>query len=395
LPGKLYALTGPYSLVACAACALFALLIVFCFAEVGSRFRDTGGPYLYARSTFGPAVGFQVGWLMWLSRVSSFAANINLLMIYLGNFGLPVRTGAGRALAVTAIVVILALINGIGIRNASVATNIFTFGKFAPIALFCVLGIFAIAPQRLALGPLPSLDSFSTAVLLLVYAFTGFEMTAIPGGEMLNPQKSLPRALLTSIAAVTVIYLAIQAVCIGVLPGLASSARPIADASQVFLGPRAAAWIVAGIVVSIIGNLHITLLSGSRLPFAMAECGQLPRIFGHTNPRFRSPDVSIAATAAVMLTMALMGTFLGGLAISTVARLLVYASTCAALPVLRSRAGFAPAPFIVPAGPVIAIVALLATLWLLYHAPLQELKPLAVAVIAGSILYFFGRVKAN
>ncbi len=342
LPGKLYALVGPYSLVACIVCAIFVSLVVLCFAEVGSRFRDTGGPYLYARSAFGPAAGFQVGWLMWLSRVSAFAANTNLLLTYLGGLGAPVESGYGRGLFVTALVVCLASINVLGIRNAAIVNHAFTAGKLTPIAVFCALGLFAIVPARLALGPLPSADSFSTAVLLMVYALTGFEMAAVPGGEMREPQKSLPRALLTAMSMVALIYVLIQAVCIGVLPSLGSSTRPIADASQIFLGAAGSKLIVLGIAISIVGNLHIVMLAASRLPFAMAEHRQLPAVFMHTQPRFRSPDAAILATAAVVLAMTLTGTFLGALTISTVARLIVYASTCAALPLLRRRAA-APA----------------------------------------------------
>jgi APA family basic amino acid/polyamine antiporter len=387
LPGRLFALTGTWSLVACAACAVFALLVVLCFAEVGSRFRDTGGPYLYARATFGPAIGFQVGWLMWLSRVSAFAANANLLLSYLGAFGIPVQAGSNRVIAVVLLVLSLALVNGLGIRNAALANHIFTLGKLVPIAFFCLLGLFAIAPQRLVLGPPPSVGSFSTAVLLLVYAFTGFEMAAVPGGEMRDPQRSLPRALLMAIAAVTVVYLAIDAVCIGVLPELGASTRPLADASQRFLGPAGMALITAGIATSILGNLHITILAASRLPFAMAEGGQMPRVLAHTNPRFRSPDVAIAATATVMLAMTLLGDFMGAVAISTVARLLVYASTCAALPILRSRQREGNAPFVIPGGVVISAIVLPATVWLLLHAPIQEMKSLAGAAVVGSVIY--------
>src|SRR6185369_14976971 len=86
LPGKVFALVGDFSVVAFLVCAVFVCLIVMCFAEVASRFNDTGGPYLYARETFGPFVGFGAGWLMWLARVSGFAANSNLLVSYAAYF---------------------------------------------------------------------------------------------------------------------------------------------------------------------------------------------------------------------------------------------------------------------------------------------------------------------
>lgn len=96
LPSKIFALIGSYSLIAFIACALVVTLIVLCFAEVGSRFNETGGPYLYAREAFGSIVGFEVGWLMWLARVTAFAANCNLLVEYVGYFW-PAIIGAGPA----------------------------------------------------------------------------------------------------------------------------------------------------------------------------------------------------------------------------------------------------------------------------------------------------------
>jgi amino acid transporter len=388
LPGKVYALAGTYSLLACLACALFAALVVLCFAEVGSRFRDTGGPYLYASAAFGPLAGFEVGWLMWLARVSAFAANTNLLLSYLGSFGMQVQEGAGRTLFSAALVSSLALINALGIRNAAIVNHLFTAGKLAPIAVFCTVGLFAIDPGRLALSAAPSAGDFSTAVLLMVYALTGFEMAAVPGGEMREPQKSLPRALLTAISIIALIYTLILAVCIGVLPSLETSTRPLADAGRRFLGAGGTTFIVLGIVVSILGNLHITLLSASRLPFAMSIQGQLPAFLAGTQRRFQSPLAAILVTAAVMLAMTLSGTFLGAVTISTVARLLVYASTCAALPVLRTKASAPAAVFAVAGGPWVAGAALAMCAWLLIRAPLAELGPLVAAIAAGLILYF-------
>ena len=386
LPSRLYALTGPWSLAAVLACALFAGLIVLCFAEVASRFRDTGGPYLYARKAFGPAAAFNIGWLMWLARVSAFAANANLLLSYLATFGVHVESGVARIAFLCLLATTLGLVNYLGIRNAAIVNHLFTGGKLIPLAIFIAVGVFAIVPSRLVLTQVPSTSDFSAAVLLLVYAFTGFEMATIPGGEMRNPERALPRALLTAVGIVAFVYISLQAVCIGTLPQLAKSARPLADASQLFLGTVGSRLIVAGIVVSIIGNLHITLLTAARIPFAMAESGQLPRVFGHTQARYRSPDIAIAFTCACMLLLTIALTFVGALAISTVARLIVYMSTCGALLVLRR--GRAPqASFRVPAGVPIAVTALCIALWLLAHAPRQEWSAVLTLIFVINTVY--------
>src|SRR5687768_5461421 len=227
LPSEVFSRTGVYSLLAFVVCAVAVMLIVLCFAEVSSRFSDTGGPYVYAREAFGPAVGFQVGWMMWIARVTAFAANCNLLVAYLTFFIPSVAGGLPRALAITAIVVSLTALNVIGVRDATRVGNIFTVAKLVPLLIFVVVGAFFVEPAAYVAGPLPGFGDFSVAVLLLVYAFSAFEMAVVAGGESRDPRRDLPYALLTAIAIVAVFYFAIQAVAIGTLPGLGTAARPL------------------------------------------------------------------------------------------------------------------------------------------------------------------------
>src|SRR6266513_5283701 len=133
LPAKVYALIGTYSLIAFVACAIVVTLIILCFAEVGSRFDETGGPYLYAREAFGPTVGFEIGWLIWLARLTAFAANCNLLVNYLGYFLPSAANPVWRASIIIVVVAVLATINLIGIRQAALVSNVFTIGKLIPI----------------------------------------------------------------------------------------------------------------------------------------------------------------------------------------------------------------------------------------------------------------------
>lgn len=146
LPSRVDALLGPYSVLAYLLCALLVLMIVFCFAEVGSRFTATGGPYLYATEAFGPAIGFQVGWLMWLARVSSFAALSNLLVDYLGHFWPEVGTPLPRAVLLTSLTIVLAGINVTGVRNGALIADVFTIGKLVPLVLFVAVGLFFVEP---------------------------------------------------------------------------------------------------------------------------------------------------------------------------------------------------------------------------------------------------------
>src|SRR5690242_10270275 len=126
LPSKVYALAGNYILPAFVLCGAFAAMIVLCFAEVGSRFTETGGPYLYTREAFGPATGFTIGWLMWIARIAAFAANTSIMLSYLGLFWPAITTGAVRAAVVCAVTLALTAINLLGVRDVAVPTNILT-----------------------------------------------------------------------------------------------------------------------------------------------------------------------------------------------------------------------------------------------------------------------------
>lgn len=382
LPAKAYALIGSYSLIAFVACAFVVLLIILCFAEVGSRFEETGGPYTYARAAFGPTVGFEVGWLSWLARLTAFAANCNLIVSYLAYFWPAANNPMPRAIVIVCVVLVLTGINVIGVRQAAIAGDVFTIGKLLPIFIFVAVGLFFLEPKAFALGARPPAGAFSQSVLLLLYAFTGFEMATIPAGEIDEPQRNLPRALLIATAVVAVSYILIQVVCIGTLPELAKSTKPLADAGQRFMGGAGGALISAGAMISIAGNLNVLVLSGSRLPFAFAEKKQLPSILARVHPRFLTPHVSILATGALMMIVTLKSSFVAALTISAIARLVTYAVTCAALPVLRKKSSAPRALFRLPGGSIIAIAALILSAWLLLNSTRYEA---IVSIIAAAV----------
>ena len=385
LPSRVHALAGDYSLLAYVACAIPVFLIILCFAEVSSRFNETGGLYLYARATFGPLVGFEIGWLAWLARLTGFAALCNLFADYLGVF-LPVSSpGPARAAAVAVVVVGVTVVNLRGVRQASLFNNIFTFGKLLPLLLLVVGGSFFINPAAYSAAGPPVYSGFSAAVLLLVFAFTGFENAVIPAGEARDPRRDLPFALLTGTAIATVLYLAIQAVSIGAVPDLASSERPLADVGARLFGHYGAALIAVGALVSILGTLNGVLLAGSRLLFAMGEQGELPPLFIRTHARFRTPHVAIVVTAIGVVLLTVTGTFLSLARLSTVIRLITYAVTCAAVPMLRRRAD-RPAAFIVPFGDFVAVVALVLIVWLFSSSTASD--ALLVLAAAGVALLF-------
>ena len=387
LPARAFALAGPYSLLAYVVCAVPVLLTVLCFAEVSSRFKETGGLYLYARTAFGPLVGFEIGWFAWLSRLTAFAALCNLFADYLSYF-LPVSgSGPGRVAAIAVVVSFLAAANVGGVRLASLFGNVFTVGKLVPLVLLVVAGSFFINTQIYSSAAPPSYTGFSASVLLLVFAFTGFEMAGMIAGEARDPRRHLPFALLAGTATAVLLYVAIQAVCIASLPDLATSQRPLADAGGRLLGGPGAAVITVGALISVMGTMNAIMLAAPRLLFAMAEQGQLPRAVATTHRRYHTPHIAILLSAVVMLVLTLTGTFASAATLSTIIRLTTYAVTCAALPVLRRKSGSGQALFVVPAGEIVSIVALLLIVWLFSSSSGPEAYQALLAGALGLLLY--------
>ncbi len=384
LPSKAAALIGANSLFAFIGCAVVVALIVFCFAEVSSRFAATGGAYLYAKEAFGSVVGFEVGWLFWLVRITAFATNCNLLVSYLG---LP-KEGFTRIAVIAAVVLALTALNFVGVKSSARMINLFTVGKLVPLFAFAIVGLFFIEPANINFTATPDSNSFANTILILVYAFTGFEMAVVPSGEMKNPQKILPFALLISIAIIAALYILIQLVCIGTLPELAASERPLADAAGKFLGTFGSGFIIVGAIISISGNLNSLLLSASRVPFAMAEQKELPQIFTRTHENYKTPYISLFLTAIVMLIFTVQTSFLTALTISTITRLFVYATTCASLPVFRWKKDAPKAEFLAPLGVVAAILSLALIAWLLWNVKPEEFTNVLIVAAVGLIVYF-------
>jgi len=393
LPSKVYAAIGVYSLLAFVACAIIVALIVLCHAEVASRFSATGGAYLYAKEAFGSVGAFEVGWLYWIVRMSTFAANCNLLITYMAFFWPAATTPAVRIGLIVFVVVLLTVVNILGVRQSIQLTNFFTVGKLLPLFLFVLVGIFFIQSANFQLGPAPEYSSFTTAVLLSIYAFVGFEVAVIPAGEMKEPQRIIPFALFVALAVVASLYILVQIVSIGTLPALASSERPLADAAANFMGPIGAGIIVVGAIISIMGNLNVGLIGGSRIVFAMGEHKEMPAFLSTTHTKLRTPYVAILLNALIILVLTIQSSFLSALAIATITRLIIYATTCLSLIVFRRRADFPPAKYTAPFGVAAAVLSIVLVAWLVTNVDFtKEGLPIIVAAAIGLVLYYVFKI---
>lgn len=387
LPSVLAGLLGRASVPAVMVAAIGMGVILACFSEVASRFSETGGPYLYAREAFGRFMGIQVAWLVWFVRLTSCAANANLFVVYLGEFWPQAIQPFAKLAILTALIGILAVINFLGVRTGTRVSTLFTIAKLASLGLVAVAGAaylisaHPIVPNAI-LSPKP--NDWARAIVLLIFAYGGFEAVLIAAGEARNPRRDMPFGMFAGLVTCTVIYGLIQWVVVGVLPDPGHSQRPLADVARIVLGHSGAALIAAGALFSIYGYLSGNVLTTPRITFALAERGDFPAFFGFVHRRFRTPYVSIFIFALLVWLLALFGSFAGNATLSAGSRLFYYGVVCATLPALR-RKQKSCAALHVPGGTVLSVLGVLICATLLtrieYNKSVMLMVAVAVAVL--------------
>jgi amino acid transporter len=394
LPADVARLVGPWGPLAFLAVGLLSLCIALCFAEVGSRFDRTGGPYLPARAAFGRFIGFEIGWMMWFTRVSSQASVANGLALALAFYWPMLADGLARAALITVVTVILTWINIRGVKQSSVVVNVLTIGKLVPLAVFILAGLWFIDPARWSQMPPVTPSQAGAAALLLIFAYGGYEVTGVLAGEASNPRRDVPIAFVMTLVVVSVVMTLTSVVATGVLPAIGESRTPLADGAALFLGAAGALMVSVGSSVSMAGNNMGQILNGSRTLFALAENGDLPRWFARVHRDYRTPENAILFTAVVALALALSGSFVFLAAVSAVARLVMYLAVCLSTLVLRRRqpnAEMGPALFVIPLGPVIPVLATVVAFSILFGATTQQLAAGAAALAAGAVLFAVAR----
>jgi basic amino acid/polyamine antiporter, APA family len=340
LPFSVAKLTGARSPLAVLFAGLVVGIIMACFAEVASHFTETGGPYLYARAAFGRLIGIEVGWLLWLVRLTAPAANADLFASYLAEFWPSVKETIPRLIVLTLLIGSLTVVNIRGVRGGARMSNFFTVAKLVPLAVLILAGVVFLASGHgipPSTSPVPSPKAWLQAILLLVFAYGGFESGLTPMAEAKDPRRDAAFGLFVALITCTVIYTLIQWVVVGVLPNSAHSERPLAEAARLIMGRGGATLVAVGALISTYGYLSANILAVPRITFALAEGGDFPSIFAAVHPKFRTPYVSILVFALLAWLFAVLANFSWNVTLSAVARLFYYGMICASLLVLRKK----------------------------------------------------------
>ena len=390
LPAVVAATLGASAIIAYIICAFAIGLIGLSFAAVGSRVSKSGGTYAYAEEAFGPFVGFLTGATFWLSQMVSAAAIATVLA---GSVAALVPSLSSPIPRATLLILVYVLMAGVNIRGVKAGVRVMetlTIVKVVPLVLIVVAGAFFIRPVNLRWTSMPTFGAISTACLLLVFTFTGVEGAVTTSGEVSNPSRTVPRAIILGLAGVSLLYVLVQLAAQGVLgPELAlDQAAPLASVADRMFGATGRTIIALAMIVSALGYISGDMLATPRLLFAFGRDGFLPARVGSVNQRYRTPVVAIVLYGALTCGFALTGTFRSLVILATVTTLFVYAVTCLAAIELKRRNVVADGPpFQLAGGPVIPLLACVVIAWMLTGAERREFISVGATLVVAAILY--------
>jgi len=320
-------------------------------AELASAFPETGGVYVFLREAFSPALGFLWAWAMfWSMHTGIIAAIAMVFAAYVGRL-VPLDPTGIRIVAIVGILT-LSAINYVGVRHGSRLQTAFTVGKVVAIVGIVAVG-YALAPA----GPLPpagpdnalaagtiSLGDFALALVAGLFAFGGWHMVTYAAGETVEPERTIPRALLFGTLIVTLCYVALNAVYFRVLPltVVVSSQRVAADAAEAVVGPSGAVAVSALVVFSTFGALAGIVLAGPRVYYSLARDGLLFRWVGTVHPRFHTPHRAIALQAVWASALVATGTYRALFTRVVYTEWVFFGLMAVGLVLLRRRRGYSP-----------------------------------------------------
>jgi amino acid transporter len=389
MPGMVAEGLGAAAPIAYLVCATLMALIALCFAAAGSRVSLTGGLYAYIDVAFGGLAGFIAGFLYVATACLGVASVATAFAGSVGGFWPPLNEGTTRAVLLTVLFAVLAVVNIRGIKPGIRLIEAVTAAKLVPLLVLVGVGILSLHREFLT-APLPSVAQVGQVSIVLLFAFVGTEVALTPSGEIRDSSRTVPRAILTALAVATVIYVAVQVVAQGVLgPALAlHKDAPLAETAAVLLGPGGRLFLLAGATVSIFGYVAGDMLGTPRALLALARNGVLPRAVATIHPRFRTPAVAIGLYACIVAALAISSTFERLVIMANVSALLLYLLCVAASYELQRRnIAMAGKPFDLPASPAIQLLAAAGILWLLLQATAREWIVQAL-VLAAAVAYY-------
>jgi len=391
MPGLVAALLGPAAIMAYLLCAVAMVLVLTCFAEIGTLVRRSGGPVAYIEEAFGPLAGF-LAWIIYsvgFVTVAS-AAIANVLVDALAIVIPSLTHGVGRVAALFLMFSLLAAINIVGVRQGMRLSVGTTVAKLVPLMFVIVGGVFVMHWRELQWTGWPSTAALGEGTLLIFFAFQGLEEALCPSGEIKDPARTVPLAIFGAVGALIFVYVALQVVSQGVLGSDLGrqTSTPLAEVAARIAGPQGRVLMLVGVTLSIFGCLAAGMIQNPRSFFLMAQNGMLPSALARVHPRFHTPHVAIVTVAALTFLIAATGAFRHLAILSSASSLSVYLAICLSALRLRYTRKRVAGAFRAPGGPIVGILGAAFVIWILSFTTRLEFGALAATVALGSAYYY-------
>ena len=389
LPGKIAINAGLLSPWLFLVVGALFISVVLTFAELSSYYDETGGPVLYATTAFGPFAGFSTGWAIFVSRTTAFAANANVMAIYLASLNDFFAGPIARGTIIGVVTIGLTWANVTGVKDGIRTMAVLTFLKVTPLLLLVLMGLQHITGSTLIPSAPFVVEELGSTTLLLIYAYVGFETLGVTAGETSQPQKTLPKAYVGSIIGTGLLYFLVVMVFVSLIPAGDYADATLVDVGRTLAGPIGAITITLAAVFSIGGNLASSILAAPRIIFAMAENRMLPGWFGHIHSKYATPDRSILLMGGMALILALTGSFVKLAIASSVVRLLGYIVCIAALPTIRRNADEAARQkaYRLKGGYTVPAIGLGICFWLLAQSKAESWIAVSILLAIGWVFY--------
>ena len=390
LPALIAGILGNASIVAYAVCGFMFLLVALCYAEVSSRITTSGGMYAYIEKAFGPFWGFLANTLFWFGTGAFVAAALINGIADMLSIPFPILNQSFyRGLLFLTFFIGVAYSNIIGTKQGMLIIKIITVIKILPLILILVAGLAQLNTANLSWQGFPSVDKLGAASLILFFAFAGGETALNISGEMKNPNRTAPLGLLLGVLFLVIFYALLQIVSQSAMGAeLTNQKAPLAAVAGILLGSWGIKVLIACGVIAIFGSFYSIILGFSRVLFAGAKDGLLPKFLSAVHPKYATPHLAIVGFSVIAFIMAVSGGFRQLIVLATITILISYTGVVLVLIKFRLKENKAyPAGFRLPGGLLIPMVTLIILGWFLFQSKLNELIAIGILLAALSVIY--------